>query len=292
MQLGPLGVWFFTDTFPAPEALAFAQRVEALGYSALWLPEAVGREPFAHCGFLLAGTERLIMATGIASIYARDPMTARQGQLTLAEQSGGRFLLGLGVSHAPMVEGVRGHSYGKPVATMRDYLERMEKAPFAGARPAEEPPTVIAALGPKMLELAREKTQGAHPYFVPPEHTAKAREILGDGPWLCTEQKVLLERDPSRARELARKAAAIYLGLPNYRNNLMRLGFTPDELDNGGNDRVIDAIVAWGDEKAIETRIRAHRDAGADHVCIQPLHPEGLPRPDERILEAMSGILD
>jgi len=288
MQLGRLGVWFFTDALAAPDAAAFARRVEALGYSALWIPEAVGREPFAHASWLLSNTQRLVVATGIANIYARDPVTARQGQLTLAEQSGGRFLLGLGVSHAPMVERVRGHAYAAPVATMRAYLERHRAAPYLGPRPPEEPPTVIAALGPKMLELAREKAQGAHPYLVPPEHTALARKILGKGPWLCTEQKVLLVRDASKARDLARKAVAIYLGLPNYRNNLLRLGYSDSDFDAGGSDRLIDALVAWGDEQALAKRVQAHLDAGADHVCIQPVHPEGLPLPDDRVLELLA----
>jgi probable F420-dependent oxidoreductase len=288
MQLGRLGVWYFTDSLTAAEAAAFAQKVEALGYSALWIPEAVGREPFAHASWLLANTRKLVLATGIANIYARDAVAAKQGQHTLAEQSGGRFLLGLGVSHQPMVERVRGHAYETPVKTMRGYLERMKAAPYLGPRPPEEPPTVIAALGPKMLALARDMARGAHPYLVPPEHTAKAREVLGKGPWLCTEQKVLLERDASKARDVGRKAAAIYLGLPNYRNNLVRLGFKESELDGGGSDRVIDAVVAWGDEQAIRKRVQAHFDAGADHVCIQPLNPAGIPRPDEKVLELLA----
>ncbi len=288
MQLGRLGVWWFTDALSASDAAAFAQKVEALGYAALWIPEAVGREPFAHASWLLASTRRLVVATGIANIYARDAVAAKQGQHTLAEQSGGRFLLGLGVSHQPMVERVRGHAYDSPVKTMRAYLERMQAAPYLAVPAPEAPPTVIAALGPKMLALAREKARGAHPYLVPPEHTAMARQVLGKGPWLCTEQKVLLERDPSKAREVARRTAAMYLALPNYRNNLIRLGFEESELDGGGSDRVIDAIVAWGDEQAIRRRIQDHLDAGADHVCIQPLNPAGIPRPDERVLELLS----
>ena len=291
MQLGPLGVWFFTDTFPAPEALAFAQRVEALGYSALWLPEAVGREPFAHCGFLLAGTERLILATGIASIYARDANAMVAAQNTLAEQSGNRFLLGLGVSHAPMVEQMRGHSYGKPVATMRAYLDRMDQAPYAAVAPNEKPPRVIAALGPAMLKLASERCTGAHPYLVPPEHTARAREIVGPDAWVCTEQKLLLEKDATRARGIARQSVAMYLALPNYRNNLLRLNFEEKDFEDGGSDRLIDAIVCWGDEQALARRVREHLEAGASHVCIQPVHPEGQPLPDERVLEAIAGEL-
>jgi probable F420-dependent oxidoreductase len=288
MELGRLGVWFFTDALPVQQAADFARRVEALRYSALWIPEVLGREPLAHASWLLANTQRLIVATGIANIYARDANTAAQGQRTLAEQSGGRFLLGLGVSHVPMVEGLRGHKYERPVATMRAYLERMEKAPYGAVRPSEAPPTVIAALGPKMLALAAEKTRGAHPYLVPPEHTAQAREILGPDAWLCTEQKVLLLTDPSKARAVARQAIAMYLGLVNYRRNLMRLGFTESDLDAGGSDRLVDALIAWGDEKRIADRVQAHLDAGATQVCIQPLHPEGQPQPDLRILEALA----
>ncbi len=288
MELGRLGVWFFTDGMPAAQAAEFARKIEAQGYSALWLPEAIGRHPFAHAGFLLANTERLIVATGIANLYARDPGAMVAAQRTLAEQSEGRFLLGIGVSHQPMVESVRGHSYGKPLSTMRAYLEAMEKAIYAGPAPAEEPPTVIAALGPKMLALAAQKTQGAHPYFTTPEHTAQAREIMGSDAWLCVEQKVLLETDPEKARNLARKNAAIYIGLPNYRNNWKRLGFEESDFDSGGSDRFIDAVVAWGSEKQISARVQAHFDAGASHVCIQPIHPQGLPLPDDRVLEILA----
>lgn len=291
MDLGRLGVWFFTDRMAAPEAAEFAQRVESLGFSALWLPEAVGRDPFAHAALLLQATERLILATGIASIYARDANAMVAAQNTLAEQSGNRFLLGLGVSHAPMVELMRGHSYGKPVATMRAYLDRMDQAPYAAVAPDEKPPRVIAALGPAMLKLARERCTGAHPYLVPPEHTARAREIVGPDAWVCTEQKLLLERDATRARGIARQAVAMYLGLPNYRNNLLRLDFEEKDFENGGSDRLIDAIVCWGDEQALARRVREHLQAGASHVCIQPVHPEGQPLPDLRVLEAIAGEL-
>jgi probable F420-dependent oxidoreductase len=288
MQLGKLGVWYFTESLDAAQAAEAAQRIESLGYSAFWIPEAVGRHPFAHAAWLLARTERLIVATGIANIYARDAAATAAAQKTLAEQSGGRFLLGLGVSHRPMVEGVRGHKYESPVATMRAYLERMATAPYAAFPPAEPPPTVIAALGPQMLKLAATKTKGAHPYFTTPEHTAMARKTMGPDAWLCVEQKVLLETDAAKARPVARRTAQIYLGLENYRNNWKRLGFTDEDFANGGSDRFIDATVAWGDVSAIEKRVRAHFDAGASHVCIQPVHPEGLPVPDWRVLEALA----
>ena len=287
-EFGKLGVWSWIDSFPAAEIGAFAKRVEDWGYGALWIPEAVGRDPFTTGAHLATHTTRLVLATGIANIYARDPMTMRAGRDTLAELSGGRFLLGLGVSHAPMVTGMRGHEYGKPVATMRAYLDAMEKATYLGPAPPEPPPVVLAALRPKMLELAATSARGAHPYNVTPEHTARARAILGEGAWLCPEQKVLLETDATKARALARKNLAIYLGLPNYRNNLLWLGFEDADFADGGSDRLMDALVAWGDADAIRERIQAHWDAGADHVCIQALRLDGEQGADERCLELLA----
>jgi probable F420-dependent oxidoreductase len=288
MQLGPLGVWTFLDALDARASSEFAQRVEALGYAALWMPEVVGRDPFTLIGFLCARTSRLVLATGIANIYARDAIAMRAAHRALAELSDGRFLLGLGVSHAPFVTGVRGHEYGRPVATLRAYLEAMEKAPYLGVAPREEAPIVLAALRPRMLELARERARGAHPYLVPPEHTERARRILGPGSWLCPEQKILLETDAAKARGLARAALKIYLGLPNYQNNLRWLGYGEADFAGGGSDRLVDAIVAWGDEAALRRRIQAHRDAGADHVCIQPLRPDGRPGPHLEVLELLA----
>lgn len=272
MHPGKLGVWYFTERVAAAEAARWARRIEELGYSTLWIPETVGRHPFVHAGWLLANTERLIVATGIASIYNRDAGASMAAARSLAEQSGGRFILGLGVSHQPLVEGVRGHSYDKPLQTMRRYLEQMRAAPYQAVPPAEEPPVVLAALGPKMNELSRSHAAGALPYFVNPAHTARAREWLGDA-WLCVEQKVVLETDAAKARAAARAVAAIYLGLPNYRNNWLRLGFEEADFENGGSDRFIDAMFAWGDPDAIRARLDEHYAAGADHVCIQPVDP-------------------
>jgi len=289
MQLGRLGVWCWLDAYAAGEAAEIAQRVEALGYSALWLPEAVGRDPFALISFLAPRTSRLIFATGIANLYARDAMTMNTLRKTVGELTGGRFVLGIGVSHGHLVESVRGHTYSsKPVATMSDYLDRMAKGLYMAPAPPEEPPIVLAALRPRMLALSREKARGAHPYFVPPEHTARAREILGRGPWLCPEQMVLLDTDAANARAVARSTMKIYAGLPNYRNNLKWLGYTDADFENGCSDRLVDAIVAWGDEKALRARIQAHFDAGADHVCIQPLRPDGKPGIDLRALERLA----
>lgn len=291
MDIGKLGVWYFTDTQSAAQAADFAERIERLGYSVLWIPETVGRHPFVHAGWLLANTEKLIIGTGIASIYNRDPGSSMAAAKSLAEQSGGRFILGLGVSHQPLVEMVRGHQYGKPVTTMLQYLEKMETAMYQAVAPEESPPVVLAALGLNMLSLAAAKTKGALPYFTPPAHTAIARETMGPDAWLCVEQKVILETDAGKARELARNAARMYTGLENYRNNWLRLGFEAEEIDNGGNDRFIDTMFAWGDEKAIATRIQAHLDAGASHVCIQPINPNGnMGEPDWAVLEAMSQL--
>jgi probable F420-dependent oxidoreductase len=288
MQLGRLGVWAAMDVMTAAEGAAFAQRVEAWGYAALWLPESRGRNVLAHSAWLLANTAKLIVAPGIANIYARDAMAMANGQRGLAEQSGGRFLLGIGVSHAPSVSGLRGHVYGRPIATMRNYLNEMKLAPYAAPPPAEPPLTILAALGPRMLALSAELADGAHPYNVPPEHTAEARRILGDGKLLCPEVWVLLERDASAARPAARQALAPYLQLDNYVNNWRRLGFRDDELAGGGSDRFIDANVAWGTEAAIRKRIEEHWSAGADHVCIQSINPDGSRRPDERVLALLA----
>ena len=288
MNLGQLGVFCFTDALTPAQLTELAQRTEHLGYAALWYPEVLGYESFALGSFLLTQTTRLIIASGIANIYARDATAAKQGQHTLAKLSGGRFLLGLGVSHVPLVEDARGHQYRQPVATMRAYLDAMDKA-VAIAPPIEEPPpTVLAALGPKMTALAATRTAGALPYNVTPEHTARARAILGPDPWLCVEQKVLLVTDGTKAREVARQAMAFYLPLPNYRQNWQRLGFHEEDLANGGSHRFLDAMVAWGDEAAIRQRLQAHVDAGANHVCIQPLHPDGQPLADFNALAALA----
>jgi probable F420-dependent oxidoreductase len=287
MELGRLGVWQSTDAMTSTEAADFARRVEAWGYGVLWIPEARGRNALVHSAWLLAGTTKLIVATGIANIYGRDAQAMASAAAGLNEQSGGRFLLGLGVSHAPLVEGLRGHNYGKPVATMEAYLAAMARASYSAPAPAAKPRIVLAALGPRMLELAGAETDGAHPYLVPPEHTAQARAILGHGKWLCPEHKLLLEPDPAKARAAARQILTRYLQLDNYRNSLLRLGFSEAELADGGADRVVDALVAWGDEEAIRGRIRAHWTAGADHVCLQALSP-GRPGPDEGLLARLA----
>ena len=274
MELGQLGVWYFFDGLSSPAAAEAAKRIESLGYGILWLPETVGKSPVATASWVLSQTETLNVATGIINIYHREPGVTLALQNSLCEQSGGRFLLGMGVSHKPLVEGVRGLNYGPPVATMRAYLKKMAEAPYTAVMPEAAPKTVIAALGPKMLELAASETAGAHPYFSSPDHTAMAREIMGPDAWLCPEQKVILESDPTKARELARPVAGIYQNLPNYRNNWLRMGLTEDDI-NQLSDKFIDTTFAWGSAETIKARIQAHLDAGANHVCIQPVNPNG-----------------
>ncbi len=288
VELGKLGVWNFTDTLNPAQLTELAQHTERLGYGTLWYVEAFGYESFSLGSFLLNQTESLVIASGISNIYGRDATAAKQAQHSLTKFYGGRFLLGLGVSHAPLVEDLRGHQSGRPLPRMRSYLDGMEQAGAAAPVLDEAPPTVLAALGPKMTELARARTAGALSYNVTPEHTAQSREILGPDKWLCVEQKVLLVSDPSKAREVARQALALYMPLPNYRNNWLRLGFSETELADGGSDRFLDAMVVWGDDSAIKQRIQEHLDAGASHVCIQALHPEGLPLPDLNALAALA----
>ncbi len=272
-HLATTGVWSFVDTMATGESQDFAARIEALGYSALWIPDTFGRDPFVSASNLLAATRELMVATGIANIYMRHPGMMKQGAWSLAEASGGRFVLGLGVSHAPMVEGARGLDYTKPLTAMAGYLDAMAESPYTAPPPGTEPPIVLAALGPKMLALSAEKAAGAHPYWTTPEHTAMARKIIGPDALLCVEQKVVHTTDAAVARECTRSQLGLYADLPNYRNTWKRLGFTEDEIE-GRAPRFLDAVMAWGDHDAIQSRIRAHYDAGATHVCIQPVHPD------------------
>lgn len=286
-QLGRLGVWCTTDRMTTAEATRFARLVEQLGYGALWLPETTGRDPFAHIGHLAASTPRLTFATGIANIHHRHPGAMIQAATTLAEQSEDRFLLGLGVSHAPMVEGIRGLDFSKPVATMRRYLEAMAASPYSAVAPRRPVPRLVGALGPKMIALSGECADGIHPYWTTPAHTRAARDILGADKLICVEQKVVLTTDADAFRRTTSKALRAYVGLPNYRNNWLRLGFSDEEIDRL-DDRFLDALVAWGDADRVRDRIEAHLAAGADHVCIQPMTPDHPLRPDEDALHALA----
>ncbi len=275
MHYGRFGFWYPTDRLDGAGLGELVRGAEALGCSHLWYPESTGYESLSLAGHLLAGSSRIAVGSSIANIYARDPVTARNGRRTLADFSGERFVLGLGVSHPPLVETLRGHRYAGPVATMRRYLEGIA----ADGPPLDDPdrPVVIAALGPRMLELAAELCRGAIPYNVTPEHTERARAILGPGRWLAVEQKICLLEDAEAARAAARRELARYMTLDNYRNNWLRTGFAADDMEGGGSDRLMDAMVAWGGAETVAERLRAHFDAGADQVCIQPIAAAGPP---------------
>ncbi len=293
MELGPIGIWTAQfDYQPAGKVREAVAELEQLGFGAIWFPETVGRESLSQAALLLGATGRIVIATGIANVYARDCVTMAAGQNTLAEAYPGRFLLGLGVSHIPLVEKVRGHSYGKPVASMRAYLDGMDRTVYRAVPPSVPSTRVLAALGPQMLRLAAARAGGAHTYFVPPEHTAAAREALGSDRLLAVEQAVIFETDPGKARTIARAHTSRYLGLPNYVNNLSRLGFADADLRESGSDRLVDAIVAWGDMTAVIDRVHAHQSAGANHVCIQvlPADPQALPMTQWR--EVASALLN
>jgi probable F420-dependent oxidoreductase len=292
MDLGKIGVWTWLDHLSANEAAEFAQRAENWGYSALWIPEAVGRDPFALIGYLAARTERIILATGIANIYARDPMATKAIWKTVSELAPNRFILGLGVSHQHLVQGARGHDYGKPLSAMRNYLEAMEKALYMGREPEQDAPIVLGALRDKMLQLSATAAQGAHPYLVTPEHTKRARSVIGADALLCPEQMVLAETDETNARKVARANLKVYVGLPNYQNNLKQFGFTDADFADGGSDRLVDALVCWGEPEKIAGHVQAHLDAGANHVCIQAYRADGAPGADEALLETLAGLID
>ena len=284
MKLGRLGVWYSTDKLNAAQAADLMRVIEKNGYSAYWYPESRGYESLSLAGYLLSHSRKLVVGSSIANIYARDPYTARRGMVSLNAFYGDRFILGLGVSHRPMVEGVRGHRYDKPLATMRAYLDGMSKD-FPEAKDA---PVALAALGPKMLELSAQRTLGALPYNVTPKHTALAAKILGPNKMLAVEQKVTIETDPAKARALGRKELSRYMVLDNYRNNWLREGFSEADLANGGSDRFIDAMCLWGDADTVRKGLRAHFDAGATHVCLQPVHEDGNVAARDKIIETLA----
>jgi probable F420-dependent oxidoreductase len=289
MDIGKIGIWFFLDAMSAAQTVEFVRKTEKLGYGTMWIPEAVGREPFAHIGYLAAHTEKLVFATGIANIYARDPITMSAASKTVAEVSGGRFVLGIGVSHRPLVTNLRGHSYDKPYSYMKEYLPKMKSALYRAPQPPQEVPVVLAALHPKMLQLAASEASGTHTYFVPPEHTSKTRAAIGAKPWICAAQAVILETDAAKARAMARTYMKTYVPrLPNYTNNLKALGWKDEDFQNGCSDALVDAIVAWGNEQKIRDRIEAHLKAGATHVCILPIRADNESLPDPRVMEALA----
>jgi probable F420-dependent oxidoreductase len=265
VDLGKVGIWFSGDWQVEGSPLDVAQEMEALGYSTLWSSGRFDPGLSVHFEHQLASTSHVVVASGIVSIWPGSPQEVARAAADLDDRYPGRFLLGLGASHALLVE-----NYARPYSHMVGYLDALDSAGPAVAKDRR----VLAALGPRMLELAAERSAGAHPYFVPVEHTVKARTLLGPGPLLAPEVTVVLESDPDRARQLARTFMQTYLGLPNYVNNLRTLGFGDDDVAGTGSDRLVDALVGWGDVDAIAARVREHHDAGADHVCVQVIPPE------------------
>jgi probable F420-dependent oxidoreductase len=280
-----LSIWVGPEGVPGSEVLTLARRVEELGYPMLWVNETLGREPFALCAALGAVTTRLVLGTGVANVYNRHPGVMKQGANTIAELTGGRFVLGLGVSSPQIVERQRGIAYDKPLSFLREFLESYDSARYMAVPPAQPVPIVLAALGPKMLELASEHA-GAITYNVPPEHTAMARPLVGSAT-LYVEQMVVLTTDAEKARAVAASTLRFYARAPGYRNMWKACGFTDDDIDNGSN-RWLDAIVAWGDEATIRRRLDEQFAAGADHVCIQIFDPDGGPGIDDRALAAFA----
>ncbi len=282
------GVWFAPEGLTGEQLLAFGQRVEELGYSTLWLGETFGRDPFSALSAIARETSTLGLATGIANIYHRHPGVTLQAANTIAELNGGRMILGLGVSSPVIVSKVRGIEYDKPLSFLRSYLDVMEDSMYTAVPPSEPVPVVLAALGPKMLELAATRTAGAHPYNMPPEHTAMAREVMGPEAGLYVEQKVMLTTDASQARETAAKVVKFYSRAPGYRAAWLRLGIAEEDID-GLSESFLDRVVVWGDVDTIEARLAEHAEAGANHVCIHPLHPEsGQGEVDDDALAALA----
>ena len=283
-----LGIWSRTNVMDKQELVDLAKNVERLGYQTLWYPESLSYEALSVAGYLLSHTEKLIVASGIANIYARDAVTAAQGHDSLNRLYDNRFLMGLGVSHVPLVEGARGHSYGKPVATMRKYLGDIISAKIDPTIKIDDRALVLAALGPKMLELASASTKGALPYCVTPDHTIEARKIMGPEPWLCVEQKICFTNEEGTARRIAQEQMAPYMAMTNYRNNWFRLGFTEEEVTGNAAPRFLDAMVVWGKEQVINDCIDAHFKAGADQVVLQAFRPDGKSGSDPKALEAFA----
>jgi probable F420-dependent oxidoreductase len=271
--LGRVGVWTFAfEPHPAAAVRDAAAELDDLGYGTIWFGEAFGRDAYAQAALLLGATHRAVVATGVANIFLRDPIATAMTQRTLAEAYDGRFLLGLGGHRTTTQPKMALPFHGNALDVVRDYLTGMDEVAYRSAQPATPPRRVLGVLGPKMLALSAELAWGAHTYLVPPEHTAQAREILGPDAVLAVEQKVVLDTDRERARALVRDSIGIYLGAAHHQvNNLRRLGFTDDDLADGGSDRLVDALVVTGDVEAIGTRVQEHLDAGADHVCLQPL---------------------
>jgi probable F420-dependent oxidoreductase len=287
MDIGATGVFGYLDTMTGAQATAYARTVERLGYSVLWFPETFGRDPFPTAVHLLGATSRLIVGTGIANVWKREAIAMAGSSRTVGELFDDRFILGLGVSGGPFMAR-NGLRFDKPVTFMREYLAKMRATQHKAPVPRHEPPIVIAALLPKMLRLAAEETHGTITAMVPPPHIARMRAVMGPGKWICAQQHVMLEPDAKKARAAARAFLHFYLSAPPYQRSLRGMGYTDDDLANDGSDRLIDEIIAWGDERVLRDRIEAHRKAGANHVFITPLNPEGGLLPGMAAVEALA----
>jgi probable F420-dependent oxidoreductase len=268
---GTVGIWTVThESLPPQRSGEIAHELEELGYAAMWIPEAYSREAFTSSHFLLQATSKIAVATGIANIWARDAVTAASAARSLNAAFNDRFVLGLGVSHEPIVQKLRKHDYVSPLAHMKSFLEGLNEAPMFAIEGSQEFARVIAALGPKMLELGKTLAHGVHPYLVTPEHTAIARQAVGDQ-FIGVEQAVVLGQSREEFLKRAHEYLDMYTGLPNYRNNWLRLGFSEEDFVRGGSERLCDALVVHGDEQKILDNINEHRSAGADHICLQVL---------------------
>lgn len=281
-----IGVWWASDTWPITQAQEVAREIEALGYGSLFLPEVTGKEALTQSAAFLAATDRLVVGTGIANIHARAASAAESGGRLLTALHPGRFVLGLGVSHAPLVQHGFGGVYDKPLATMRAYLDRMASVPEAIEPGAGRPVRLLAALGPKMIELSGIHADGAHPYLVMPEQSRKTREILGPDKWIVSEQAVVVGGQADEQLRFAHGHLDVYSGLPNYRNSWLRQGFEESDLVRGGSDRLAKGLVGMGTVDDAAASVRAHLDAGADHVVVQVLgeNPTADPRSALRTL--------
>ncbi|MEW6299270.1 MAG: TIGR03620 family F420-dependent LLM class oxidoreductase [Thermodesulfobacteriota bacterium] len=287
MDLRKLGVLGFLDGMSGEAVGQFVRKVERCGYSVLWVPEVMGREIFSLSTYVLSRTERLIVGTGVAIAFAYEPIAVASAARTIGELFEDRFILGLGVSNRGY-NTRRGVAYDKPVRFMREYLARMKAAPYNAPLPHHAPPVVLAAMMPKMLRLAATAAQGTLTYFTTTEQVAGYRAALGPDPWLCAVQLVMLETDAAKARATARRYMQVYLGIEHYVHRLRTLGFTDEDFAHGGSDRLVDAIIAWGDAERLRARIDAQFRAGATHVCIIPLRSDGRAGPDERALDALA----
>lgn len=287
MNLAKLGILAYFDTMTGSEGVDFAQAAARLGYSALWVPETFGRDPFVMATHLLNATERIVIGTGIANVWKREPMAAAGAARTIAELFPDRFVLGLGVSAGPFM--VRnGLRYEKPVAFMREYIERIKSAPYKAPQPQHEPPLVIAGLRPQMLRLAAEAADGIITALIPPAYIAKMRAQIGAGKLILAQQMVMLEEDAATARTAVREFMRFYLNAPPYQRNFRAMGFGDADFARGGSDRLIDAVIAWGGEQRLRDRISEHYSAGADHVYLIPLSAEGGRLPEMRVIEALA----